>query len=369
MKRIHQSVTKVTKVTIICLLVTLLFGIICPERARADSGILRVATKPFAPLSFEQNGQYVGFSIELWKEIANDLKIDYELYKEPTITDLLNSVSAGLADVAVAGITITSEREEKLDFSYPYFESGLQILVPTSSSTSNLFLLSLLLSPIFLQTIAFLTVAILIAAHLIWYFERKTNPAMFPEKYLPGIAEAAWWAVVTVVTVGYGDKVPKDTFGRIIATLWMFSGILLISYFTASITSALTVQKLQTDVTNVTDLFGKQVATVKGSTAAAYLADRPVGILEFNTIEEAFQAIEERKANAIVYDAPVLLYYAKGKGAGKVNVVGPIFQKQSYGIALQQKSSYREPINQALLKLKENGNYDRLYEKWFGKAQ
>lgn len=347
----------------------LLFGMLCPGGAQASSKSLRVATKPFAPLSFEQNGQYVGFSIELWQEIANDLKIDYELYKEATITDLLNSVSSGLADVAIAGITITSEREEKIDFSYPYFESGLQILVPRVLSPSNLFLLSLLLSPLFLQTIALITVAILIAAHLIWYFERKTNPTMFPKKYLPGIAEAAWWAVVTVVTVGYGDKIPKDSCGRIIATIWMFSGILLISYFTASITSALTVQKLQTNVTNVTDLFGKQVATVKDTTAAIYLADRPLGILEFDTIEEAFQALEEKKANAIVYDAPVLLHYAKGQGAGRVSVVGSIFQKQSYGIALQSNSSYREPINQALLKLKENGTYDRLYEKWFGETQ
>ncbi|PSF31685.1 amino acid ABC transporter substrate-binding protein [Aphanothece hegewaldii CCALA 016] len=329
---------------------------------------LRVATKSFAPLAFEQNGQYTGFSIELWKEIAQELSIEYEIYEEPTIIALLNSVTVGTTDVAVAGITITSEREEKIDFSYSFFESGLQILVLNQSSSSIFSVFSFLFSPILLQALCFILVSILIAAHLIWYFERQKNSDMFPKDYKQGILEASWWAVVTVVTVGYGDKVPKDMPGRIIAAIWMFSGVLLISYFTASITSVLTVQQLKTDINKFTDLIGKQVATVKGTTAAAYLANRPVGLLEFDTIEEAFKALEERKANAIVYDAPVLLYYANGEGAGKVKTVGAIFQKQSYGIALKQDSIYRERINQALLTLKEKGVYDQLYEKWFGQT-
>ena len=73
--------------------------------------------------------------------------------------------------------------------------------------------------------------------------------------------------------------------------------------------------------------------------------------------------------NAIVYDAPVLLYYANNEWAGKAKVVGAVFQKQSYGIAMKQDSMYRERINQALLTLRENGSYDKIYEQWFGKAE
>ena len=64
-------------------------------------------------------------------------------------------------------------------------------------------------------------------------------------------------------------------------------------------------------------------------------------------------------------DAPVLLYYAAREGKGKVQVTGPIFRKESYGIVLPQNSSMRKPINETLLLLKENGTYQRLYEKWF----
>jgi ABC-type amino acid transport substrate-binding protein len=357
------------KICIFCIVLSLFLWINSPAQASLEGENLRVVTKNFVPFAFEQNGQYVGFSIDLWKEIAKELNIDYEIYKEQSINDLLNAVSTGPADVGIAGITITSIREETVDFSYPFFETGLQILISAHSFSPVSPFFSLLFSPIFLQTVGFIISMVLVVAHLIWYFERNDNSAMFPREYALGIPEAIWWAVVTVVTVGYGDKVPNNRMGRIIATVWMFGGILLISYFTASMTSALTVQQLSSDITNVTDLIGKQVATVEGSTAADYLKNRPLGVLEFKTIGETFQALEEKKVNAIVYDSPVLVYYASGEKAGKVKLVGPVFQQQSYGIAFKEKSEYREPINRVLLTLKENGSYNKIYEKWFGEQR
>jgi len=62
----------------------------------------------------------------------------------------------------------------------------------------------------------------------------------------------------------------------------------------------------------------------------------------------------------------VLLYFASHEGKGKVQVVGPIFRKENYGIVFPDKSPLRKRVNEALLKLRENGTYDRLYKKWFG---
>ena len=332
---------------------------------------LRVGTKPFAPFVFVREGQYIGFSIELWEEIADELSLEYELYGEKTVTDLLDSVSSGNTDVAIAGITITSDREKNVDFSHSFFESGLQILVPINSPASpvNSFIW-LIFSPILLETIGVLLLVIIISAHLLWFFERDRNPEMFPKEYLRGVWEACWWSVVTVVTVGYGDKAPIGVGGRIVATIWMFTGVLLVSYFTASVSSALTVQKLETSIQGLEDLNGKRVATVEGSTAADYLTNRPaVRKVEYELVEEAFGALEESQVDAVVYDAPVLKNHALQKGVDKVTVVGTVFEKQSYGIALKTNSPYREPINQAILKLVENGTYDQIYQKWFGEIE
>jgi polar amino acid transport system substrate-binding protein len=62
----------------------------------------------------------------------------------------------------------------------------------------------------------------------------------------------------------------------------------------------------------------------------------------------------------------VLLYYASHEGKGKVQVVGPIFHKESYGILFPSNSPERKRVNEALLRLKENGTYERIYAKWFG---
>jgi polar amino acid transport system substrate-binding protein len=351
------------------LLGLLIIVLVNPAESKELPKSLRVGTKPFAPFAFIQNGQYIGFSIDLWNAIANQLNIEYELYGEETVTDLLNSVSSDSTDVAIAGITITAEREKTVDFSHPFFESGLQILVPLRSNSLPVpSFLGVIFSSIFLKTIGVLFVVILLSAHLLWFFERKHNPEMFPKEYLSGIAEACWWSVVTVVTVGYGDKTPKGLPGRIIAVVWMFSGVLLISYFTASISSALTVQKLENSIEGIESLNGKRVATVTGSTASKYLANLPMNLQEFDRVEDVFKSLEEHQVDAVVYDAPVLQNYASQEGVGKVQVVGSVFAKQSYGIALKPGSPYREQINQALLTLQENGTYAELYQKWFGQT-
>ena len=334
------------------------------------SETLRVGTKPFTPFAFVQEGKYIGFSIDLWEEIAKELELDYELYGEKTVTDLLESVSSGNTDVAIAGITITSEREKNVDFSHSFFESGLQILVPINSQTSpvNNFI-RLVFSPILLKTIGVLLIVIVISAHLLWFFERKKNSEMFPQEYLKGIWEACWWSVVTVVTVGYGDKAPIGAAGRVIATIWMFTGVLLVSYFTASVSSALTVQQLENSIQGLEDLNGQRIATVKGSTAAEYLANRPMKKVEYELVEDAFQALEDSQVDAVVYDAPVLQNYAISDGADRAKVVGSIFERQSYGIALKSGSPYREEINRAILTIVERGTYDEIYEKWFGEME
>ncbi|MEM8828637.1 MAG: transporter substrate-binding domain-containing protein [Cyanobacteria bacterium P01_G01_bin.19] len=334
------------------------------------SETLRVGTKPFAPFSFVREGKYIGFSIDLWEEIASELEYEYELYGEKTITELLDSVALGNIDVAIAGITITSEREKAIDFSHSFFESGLQILVPIKSQTSPIdTFIWLIISPILLRTIGVLLIVIVISAHLLWFFERKKNPEMFPEEYLKGVWEACWWSVVTVVTVGYGDKAPIGVAGRIIATIWMFTGVLLVSYFTASVSSALTVQQLETSIQGLEDLNGKRVATVEGSTAAEYLQDLPIRRVEYELVDEAFDSIEEGKVDAVIYDAPVLQNYAVRDGQGKVQVVGSTFERQSYGVALKTDSPYREEINQAILSIVESGTYDEIYKKWFGEIE
>jgi polar amino acid transport system substrate-binding protein len=159
---------------------------------------------------------------------------------------------------------------------------------------------------------------------------------------------------------------PRAALARVVAVFWMFASVVFIAYFTAAVTSNLTLQQLRGDINGPEDLPGKKVASVKGSTSVEYLRQHNAEVEEFAKVEEAYQALQQGQVSAVVYDAPVLLYYASHEGKGKVQTVGAIFRKENYGIVFPDKSPLRKRVNEALLKLRENGAYDQLYTKWFG---
>jgi ABC-type proline/glycine betaine transport system substrate-binding protein/voltage-gated potassium channel Kch len=341
------------------------------EEQIAAGDVLRVATKRVEPFVTYHDRKYSGFSIELWEQIAGELDLDYELYGVNSLAKLLDDVERGAADLATAGIGITSERETELDFSHAYFKSGLQIMVrdPNPSLMASLFarIRSILFSRQLVYVTGLFLLMLLVSAHAVWLFERAHNP-QFPRGYVRGIGEAFWWAAVTVTTVGYGDKTPRRSLGKAFALVWMFAGYFVFAYFTASVASSFTVRELQGTIAGPDDLFGREVVTVARSPAAEYLDRMGIRADELEGVEGAIERLTAGHAEAVVYDAPVLQHYASHDGRGRVHVVGPVFWEQHYGIALASDSPLRDPINRALLRLMERGEYRQIQQRWFGRT-
>jgi polar amino acid transport system substrate-binding protein len=328
---------------------------------------LRVGTRIVKPFVFEENRALTGFSIELWQEISRQLNAQSEFIMKPSVKELLEATRSKELDLAIAAISITAEREIDWDFSQPMFDAGLQILTPAQRTQGGLVaaIIAGVFSSAVLPILGLVLLMILVPAHLVWFFERRNSTGMINHRsYFPGIFEACWWAASTLAT--QADQMPRAALARIVAVIWMFASVVFIAYFTAAVTSSLTLQQLRGDINGPEDLPGKRVATVKGSTSMDYLRRHNIEATEFTNVEQAFKAAQQGSADAVVYDAPVLLYYASHEGKGKVQVVGNIFRKESYGILFPSNSPYRKPVNEALLKIRENGTYDRLYGKWFG---
>ncbi len=332
---------------------------------------LQIATKPLAPFVIYdvETRNYTGFSIELWKMIAAEANIEYELYGVNTLAKLLDEVERGAADAATAGIGITEQRESTLNFSHAYFESGLQIMITTQNrglwGDSLLDITRTIFSPQLLRVMGFLLISLLIAAHIIWFSERYVNED-FAETYWPGIWEAFWWSAVTATTVGYGDKTPKTIPGRIVGLIWMFSGLFILASFTASIATTFAVNEVVAHIAGPDDLSGKRVATIERSTAEDYLNQQGIRPVLFQHEDDAYAALVSEEVDAVVYDAPVLQHYVALDGGETVKLAGVVFQEQQYGVALSQNPLLREEINLALLHLIESGEYAMLYQEWFG---
>jgi polar amino acid transport system substrate-binding protein len=336
-----------------------------PAPSAISGKTLTVATRVLRPFVTEDNGELGGFSIELWQRIAQELGIKSEFKKANDINGLLDLVKSTKTDLGIAAISVTSKREQDFDFSQPIFESGLQILVRSQGQQSSIRrLLSSIFNPTLFQLLGLMIVILLIPAHIIWLVERNHNGGFLENSnYFPGIFKACWWAAATLAT--QAEEMPKGPLGRLMAVIWMFISVVFIAYFTATVTTSLTVEQLQSNIKGLGDLADKKVATIAGSTAETYLKQQRIEARAFKQVEQTYEALNNAEVDAVVYDAPILLYYAAHDGKGKVQVVGSIFRKEGYAIALPNGSPYRKPINNALLSLQEKGTYQEIYDKWF----
>jgi glutamine transport system substrate-binding protein len=83
----------------------------------------------FMPFEFKgPDGKYTGFDIDLWAAIAKDLGLEYEL-QPMDFNGLIPALQSANIDAAIAGMTIKSKREEVVDFAFPYYDSGLLLMV------------------------------------------------------------------------------------------------------------------------------------------------------------------------------------------------------------------------------------------------
>lgn len=325
---------------------------------------LTVSTVTRPPFSFVEDGVETGFSIDLLNALTEKLSRQFNVDRKEQFAEMLTSVTNGQADLAIANISITAARETRMDFSQPIFESGLQIMIPADQARSPSLLSALMSMDLFLAIgIAFMI--LMSGGMLMWYFERRAQPYFdrkLPEAWFPSF----WWALNLVVNGGFEERVPRTIFGRMFGVILVVSSLFIVSVFTAKITSVMTVEAISGSINSINDLYGQTVGTIEGSTAAGFLDRREIDYATYDRLEDLLGAFETGDLNAVVFDAPVLSYYASHQGYGDALMTGSVFLRENYGIAFPTGSPLVEEINQALLELREDGTYEELYRKWFG---
>ena len=334
-----------------------------------DSGsnkTLIVGTKIAPPFAMKaEDGSWEGISIELWDKIAKKLSLDYE-WQEHNLQSLLSGVTDTSLDVGIAAITITSEREKNFDFSHSYYSTGLSIAVPKNATNGWLNVLKGIFSSQMLIIILMLAGILFLVGTLAWLLERKRNPEHFSPHPITGIADGFWWAAVTMTTVGYGDMAPKSLGGRIVALLWMFSSLLLLSGIIAGIATTLTLSKIRPLVSEPRDLARVRVASIENSTSDHYLKEHHIKGLYYPSVLAGLEAISQHKADAMVYDAPLLVHLIKGHFEGELEVLEGRFELQDYGIAFPADSNLREPVNRVMLNIIHKPEWQEILKKYLG---
>lgn len=327
---------------------------------------IEVGTKEAPPFSMKNaDGTWSGISMDLWKEIARRHNLRYDI-KEYQLDGLIKAVETGQADIAVAALTITPEREKVLDFSHAFYVEGLGIAVGQSNERGWLQAVKRFASFEFLSVICVLALVLLFFGYLGWLFERHQNDEEFPKDFFKGVGSGFWWSAVTMTTVGYGDKSPRTLGGRVVALIWMFTSIIIISSFTAAITSAVTVSQLESGINGPQDLVNAKLGSVEHSSSMTLLKERNIHPKTFGSLPEALTELRDGKLDAVVYDAPLLQYIIKNDFADSLKVLPNTFIDQPYGFAFSSNHPMREKINQSLLEITSSSRWQEIIRSYLG---
>ncbi len=338
-----------------------------------------VVTRNLTPFVITNDTGKSGFTIDLWEEIAERQGWTTQFVDAESVAAQLKNISDGRADIGAGAISITAERRQSFDFSQPILNGGLQIMVrhrvavPSQPGLVN-FLPLLFSKAMGVWLLAGLILSV-IPAHIFWLIERRRRDdpededgdSAIARSYFPGIFQAFAWSVGFLGFIP--DTFPHRALGRLLGILWGFIAIIFVSYFTATLTTNLTVNTYAGQITGPSDLPGKKVATVAGTTSERHLQDMGIPATGLKTIDDCYRALREGRYDAVVFDSPVLRYYASGDGAGAVELAGPVFHEEDYGFAFPHNSDLRAKVDQTLLEIRQDGTYELIKRKWFGGAE
>jgi ABC-type amino acid transport substrate-binding protein len=326
---------------------------------------LVVGTMVLPPLYMKAaDNQWRGFGIELWQAVAQDLNVSFEFREYGGFEPLLDAIKNKEIDV-IPSLPVEEGYESILDFSQSYLKSGLAIAVPAEGVGSRwMGVVASIFSAHIVAAVGLLLLLSLAAGIIVWAFERRRNSDMFGDGPMKGIGHGIWWSLVTMTTVGYGDKAPKTIGGRVVALIWMLFSIVFISSFTANITTSLTISELRGKVRGFDDLYTVRVGSIARSEAANFLTKHGITVTPFESLQEALQAVASKKIEALVGDETILKYLAKNEFRGRIQVIPGTFDEYFVSIALQDKSPLRKPVNKALLKFMKTEEWSELTNRY-----
>jgi polar amino acid transport system substrate-binding protein len=328
---------------------------------------LRVGAMPIASAVDWTGARPIGVMIDVWESLAGRLGAETTFIRVETFPALIELATSGKADVALGPIAITEDRERVLDLTHSIFHSGLRIAVRQRNETGFLSAVRSMISWELLELLGVVVLLALISGHLLWWFERGRNDHSFPTAYPRGVGEAIWWIMSTIITGGCDDKHVDSVLGRSIAFAWMVGGIGLIAAFTSVLTATITADRVTGTIHGPRDLAGRVVGVQAAAVTGPAVRQRGAIPQEFPTINAALDALALGMVEAVVSENQQLMFLVSQPNRGSIRLVGPVFESFDYGLGLPAGSPLREPLNTAILRMREDGSLDRFIEEWLGK--
>uniref|UniRef100_A0A3Q2XW91 Glutamate receptor n=1 Tax=Hippocampus comes TaxID=109280 RepID=A0A3Q2XW91_HIPCM len=338
-----------------------------------------------------------GFCIDILKKIARNVKFTYDLY---LVTNgkhgkKINNVWNGMvgevvykkAAMAVGSLTINEERSEVIDFSVPFVETGISVMVSRSNGTVSP---SAFLEPFSASVWVMMFVMLLIVTAIAVFLFEFVSPLGFNRNLAQGkdphgpsftIGKAVWllWGLVFNNSVPVQN--PKGTTSKFIVSVWAFFAVIFLASYTANLAAFMIQEEFVDQVTGLSDKKFQspysysppfRFGTVPNGSTERNIRKNYPDMHQYMTkyhqtgVQDALVSLKTGKLDAFIYDAAVLNYMAGRDDGCKLVTIGSgyIFATTGYGIALQKGSYWKRLVDLAILGIIGDGEMEELEAQW-----
>ncbi|GFN90015.1 glutamate receptor [Plakobranchus ocellatus] len=378
-----------------------------PDMSTNESKIITsILSEPFLMLKKRKDGQpvlmgndrYEGFSMDLATMLAEYVGFMFEFRlvadgnygsrneENGTWNGMMGELIDGTAHLAVAPLTITADRERYVDFSKPFMEIGVTIMIkkPQSQRPGVFSFMEPLSVEVWLCIIvAYLTVSVglfLVSRFSPVEWRRVKGEGMAEYENDFSLFNSFWFSMGALMFQG-SDTCPRSISGRIIGGAWWFFVLIIISSYTANLAAFLTVERMVTPIESADDLANhptiKYGAVSSGTTLqffinseipvyqqmGEYMMTHPEVLVQTNA--EGIKRVLDSKGKYAFLAESALVDYVNNRKPCETASVGGKLNNKGFGVATKRNSPMRQALNVAVLKLKEEGTLHTLHQTWW----
>lgn len=349
-------------------------------------------------------GKYIlsGYCIDLLKKLQEKLRFSYEIYLVPDgnfgaqdpiskeWNGMVREILQGKAHLALASFTISSERQKVIDFTQPYLDLGLTVLVKAINDKEDVFRF---MHPFKTELWLMIGISAILVGVFLWFFSTFSPFGFYgrcvqiahhkvPREYLKRRntlrLSNSIWSTIAYLGQSAGSLHPVSNSGRITVAVWWFAILIFISTYTANLAAVLTMKRFSSPIRNVEDLANQNeiaYGTVKDSQPQSFFESSVVPNFvtmwqymkyHHTLVKNSQEGIEKVKNEnyAFVWDSIPLEHTTHTVECGTLTTTGSLFGKIGYGLGLPKDSPYTQQFNQAILRLRQSGFMDILEQRW-----
>uniref|UniRef100_G1PSR7 Glutamate receptor n=1 Tax=Myotis lucifugus TaxID=59463 RepID=G1PSR7_MYOLU len=346
----------------------------------------------------EGNDRYEGFCVDMLKELAEILRFNYRIrlvgdgvYGVPeangTWTGMVGELITRKADLAVAGLTITAEREKVIDFSKPFMTLGISILYRVHMGRKPGYFS--FLDPFSPGVWLFMLLAYLAVSCILFLVARLTPYEWYsPHACARGrcsllvnqysLGNSLWFPVGGFMQQG-STIAPRALSTRCVSGVWWAFTLIIISSYTANLAAFLTVQRMDVPIESVDDLADQttiEYGTIHGGSSMTFFQNSRYQTYQrmwnymYSKQPSVFvKSTEEGVARVLNSNYAFLLESTMNEYHRQRNCnltqVGGLLDTKGYGIGMPVGSAFRDEFDLAILQLQENNRLEILKRKWW----